>query len=102
MLQHFKSLVNHHGGSILWDIAGHCLVLLNVKFFVWYAVANYNTKIAGKKKLCFIYSPDGGLLCVNKAETLSISGLYGKNTVCWEGGKSSRQLCLTTVGGREG
>lgn len=23
-------------------------------------------------------------------------------TVCWEGGKSSRQLCLTTVGGREG
>lgn len=35
MLQHFKSLVNHHGGFVLWDIAGHCLVLLNVKFFVW-------------------------------------------------------------------
>lgn len=51
VLQHFKSLVSHHGGFILWDFAGHCLVLLNVKFLFGNIVANDNTKIPEKYDL---------------------------------------------------
>lgn len=51
MRQHFKSLVSHHGGFILWDIASHTLGLFNVKFLLGKAVTNYNTKTAEKHDL---------------------------------------------------
>lgn len=53
--------------------------------------------------MCFIYSPGGGLLCVNKVETLHISGLYGRNLDCMLGGRKKLQTAVfNNCGGKGG
>lgn len=64
------------------------------------AVANYNTKIAEN---VFYLQPGRGLLCINKAETLRISGLYGKNLNCMLGGRKKLQTAVfNNCGGKGG